>query len=376
MNTLSPTFSRGKRNPFCLFIILPALWLLCGCATTHQQRETAAAGDLPVVEAWFSQDDTQLTLGIANIHNYVYPLQAWSIEWNKQRILQCIDTLKARGADMILFPEFCLAGYFWDDRGTGECLAYMRQGLTDRHMDWVREVKSKLDGQLRYIIFNNIRLNPADPSGLFYNSTYVIDGNFDTTDLDSPANERCHIYDKTFLPGIENCYTQSGETDSLILATKWGRFGFTTCYDMCFTELFQEYGMVDRVDALIQLASWRGTASRDYPGMKVKTDHYYGFIWDAMTTSQAAYNQYWILGCNAVGRQQVGDYDFWGGSGLWAPSGMRLYEASHDREELIVIHNIEIEKEVKSEHADFYYRDDFLKVYKELPAIRTFTRIK
>ncbi len=358
---------------YLIILVIPVFLLWSGCANIPSRSETIQISEVPVVEKLYS-NDPNLTVGIANIHNRVSLHDASSIEKNKQRILDIIDLLKSYNVNMILIPEFCLTGYFWKD--TAACWEYMRQGVTDRHMEWVQEIRNRLDDRLYYVIFNNIRLNPDNPSGPFLNSTCVIDKHFNVQDLDSPENEEKNIYDKTFLPGIENTFTLSGETDSLILDTDWGKIGFTTCYDMCFTELFQEYGMVDQVDALIQLASWRGTASRDYPGMGVHTDHYYGFIWDAMTTSQAAYNQYWIIGCNSVGYQQRGKYKFWGGSGLWAPSGMRLYEASHDREELIVIHNIEMKEEVRHEQKDFYYRSDFLKVYEEIKELRTFTRVR
>lgn len=346
---------------------------LAGCNT--------AAG-FCVIEKSYSDDPSKISIGIVNKNNLVSSSGTGSIAENKQMILEIIDEAKEYGVNMLLFPEFSLTGYFWGDPESGagieECWGYMREGVTNNHLEWLGQVKSKLDDQLQYIIFNNIRLDPDDSQGKFFNSTYVVDANFDCDNLNSESNEQLHIYDKTFLPGIEKTFTKSGETDTLVLDTEWGKFGFTTCYDMCFTQIFQEYAMIDKVDGFIELASWRGSSDRDYPGMGVKQDHYYGFIWDSMISTQASFNQAWVIGCNAVGDQERSgyDYEFWGGSGLWAPSGVKLLEGSNDKEELIVIHNVDIEGQVQAEHDDFYYYDDFIQIYDLLANLRTYTRME
>ncbi|MBW1789930.1 MAG: carbon-nitrogen hydrolase family protein [Deltaproteobacteria bacterium] len=329
---------------------------------------------IPVVERSYSDDPGRISIGIANKMNRVSLSGTESIRENKNKILRIIDLLKKHNVNMILFPEFSLTGYFWDD--SPGCWNYMREGLTNNHLEWLDEIKSKLDEHLQYVIFNNIRLDPDDPDGKFLNSTYVVDKNFNCTNLNSESNEQFHIYDKTFLPGIEKTFTKSGEKDILVLGTQWGKFGLTTCYDMCFTQIFQEYAMFDKVDAVVQLASWRGTSEREYPGMNAKTDHYYGFVWDLMASSQAAFNQIWVIACNAVGTQKRGNYEFWGGSSLWAPSGIKLFQGSNDSEELIVIHNIDIKGQIKYERDDFNYYYDFLTIYDLIGKNRSFTRIK
>ncbi|GEM_PF-278787 len=349
--------------------------LLIGCISDITPSvEPVNETTLPVVERSYSDDPSKISIGIVNKVNMVSSSGIESIDENKQRILDIIDIVKEYDVNMILFPEFSLTGYFWED--SPECWNYMKAGVTNNHLDWLVEVNSKLDDQLQYIVFNNIRLDPNDPNGKFLNSTYVIDETFDCANLNSESNEQFHIYDKTFLPGIEKTFTKSGRTDTLILDTEWGKFGFTTCYDMCFTQIFQEYAMVDKIDAFIELASWRGSSERAYPSMGVNVDHYYGFMWDLMISSQAAFNQIWVLGSNAVVTQERGDYEFWGGSGLWAPSGVKLIEGSNECEELIIVHNIDMKGQIESEHNDFFYYDDFIKIYDPIEGLRAFTRIK
>jgi predicted amidohydrolase len=348
---------------------------LSGCASYVQPVSVSPDKfEIPVIERSYSDDSGKISIGIANIKNHVSFSGTASIEENKQKILRMIDIFKKHNVNMVLFPEFSLTGYFWDD--SPECWNYMKKGLTNEHLEWLTEIKSKLNNHLQYIVFNNIRLNPKDLNGKYLNSTYIVDKSFDCTNLNSDRNEKFHIYDKTFLPGIENTFTKSGKTDILVLDTKWGKIGFTTCYDMCFTQLFKEHAMFDKVDAIVNLASWRGTSEREYPGMNVKSDHYYGFIWDLMASSQAAFNQVWVITGNAVGEQKRGDYKFWGGSGVWAPSGMKLFQGSNDSEELIIIHHIDIKGQVEYEHNDFFYYDDFIKIFNPIKGLRTFTRMK
>ncbi len=368
-----------------------------GACTAYQTLEKANAGGnncenaYPVREVMFSKEKG-LTVGLANIKNHI------GIEKNKDKILQVINQFKKYNVDMIVFPEFSLTGYFWSAEGqedSEECWEYMNTGVLNRHMNWLKtQVKSKLDDRLKYIIFNTIRINPTTasesmPKKKFLNSTYVIDNTFDCDELN--ANEKTHIYDKTFLPGIEKIYTTTPKNDFLVLDNQakvpiksWEKIGFTTCYDMCFAQIYQEYAAVHGIQALLELASWRATGSGKYgkraydlqckacetcewEPCPVKDLTYYGFQWDLMAADRAATNQVWMIAANAVGWQEKGEYQFWGGSGVWAPSGIKIVEASHEAEELIVVRNLQIGQGIESERGKFSYEDDFKKVYKPMP---------
>jgi predicted amidohydrolase len=261
-------------------------------------------------------EEKGLTVGLANVKNHVCTDDGCngSINLNKEKVLRVIDQLKEYKVNMILFPEFSLTGYFWgfDDvsnskkghynskKTSPDCWNYMNEGVLDLHLDWLKVVQSKLDGSLKYIIFNSIRNGPRKGNATqldnkFLNSTYVIDENFNCDNLS--ANEETHIYDKTFLPGIEKLYTITGQRDFLIIKTDWGNFGFTTCYDMCFSQLYQEYDLAHKIDGIIQLASWRGPALRRYniTPKPIVNQNYYGFQWDLMASDRAATNQVWLL---------------------------------------------------------------------------------
>ena len=315
--------------------------------------------EFQVVERSYCADESKLSVGLANIHAAVPDIEA-----NKDKILRVASIFKERGVNIAVFPEFCLSGYFWDQRE--DCLAYMKDAVSEKHADWIeRELQPLIGGDLEAIVLNN--LTAASERDRFLNRTFVVG-----RDADYLADE--NTYDKVFLPGIEKEYTESGRDDRLVLQTRHGRLGFTTCYDYLFSELLREYSMVEKVDAIVQIASWRTAGRRDYPAMNLRTDHYYGELWDAVVPASSATNQFWTIACNAVGAHGVNGVPFWGGSGIWAPSGICLIQASHANEELVIVHNVDIEGAQESEKDDFDYAFDFKQIYRPMTDGSTFTR--
>jgi predicted amidohydrolase len=316
--------------------------------------------EFQVVERIYSSDVRHLSVGLANI-SAVVP----GVEENKDKILRAATIFRDRGVNVAIFPEFCLSGYFWD--AEDDCREYMATALTERHVDWIENsLKPLLDDTLVAIVLNNLT---EGPHGKYLNATFPVAPGYDYL-----GDE--HAYHKVFLPGIEKTYTETGRDDRLVIDSEqgYGRVGFTTCYDYLFNDLLREYSLTDEVDAIIQIASWRAAATRDYPGMNVRTDAYYGELWDSVIPAGSATNQVWTIACNAVGRHGVTNVPFWGGSGIWAPSGMKLIQASHFNEELLIVHNLDLKGARESEHGEFDYEIDFREIYRSLEDSRGFTR--
>jgi predicted amidohydrolase len=314
-----------------------------------------------VVERNYSDHPTEMSIGLANISASVPDIEA-----NKDKILRVSSIFKEHGVNFAVFPEFCLSGYFWEDEPA--CRRYMDRAVIDHNVDWIEgSLKPLLDERFRAIILNGLTQGPG---GKYFNSTLPIAANYDYLASDNS-------YQKVFLPGIEKTYTASGQDDRLVVDAKAdsGRFGFTTCYDYLFSDLIREYAMADEVDAIVQVASWRAASTRDYPTMNVRTDAYYGQLWDATMAAASAMNQIWTIACNAVGQHGVTGEWFWGGSGVWAPSGLNLVQASHFNEELLIVHNLDIKAARAAEQDEFDYAMDFREIYRPLTGSRGFTRI-
>lgn len=284
-----------------------------------------------------------------------------NVEANLASMEEIIQTAHEKRANMVIFPELCVTGYVWDDEhdpDDRQVKELLREGENGNIEATINRIRDSLrdDGKgLEYVFYNNVR---RKESALF-NSTFVLNRNIDYW-LDE------YIYDKIFLPPIEQRFFHQGTDKRLTIRTKWGCFGFLTCYDLCFVELARKYAFIDHVDAIITMAHWRSEAVREYPRMNIMTDHYYGYLWDIMNASKAAYNQVWSLAANAVGPHDItGDY-FWGGSGIWAPSGMPMVQASNITPEMILVHNLDIQGQWQQERDDFDYKIDFTRFYKEM----------
>ncbi|HSP37305.1 MAG TPA: carbon-nitrogen hydrolase family protein [Frankiaceae bacterium] len=315
---------------------------------------------LRIVERTFSSDPSKMSVGLANINASVPDVEA-----NKDKICRVASIFKEHGVNVAVFPEFSLSGYFWEDERA--CRKYMDSALIEQHVDWIENsLKPLLDDEFRAIILNNLM---SGPNGTYYNSTFPVAKNYDYL---APGNS----YQKIFLPGIEKTYTTTGQDDRLVVDTKAdnGRFGFTTCYDYLFSDLLREYSMTDQVDGILQVASWRAAATREYPTMNVRTDSYYGDLWNSVMSAASATNQVWTIACNAVGSHGISGVPFWGGSGIWAPSGLKLIQASNYFEELLIVHNLDIKKARADELSDFDYAMDFREIYQPLEGSRGFTR--
>ncbi len=322
------------------------------------------ADEFYVVERTYSDHQSNLSVGLANISAVVPDVEA-----NKDKVLRVAQIFKERGVNVAVFPEFCLSGYFWEEEA--ECRKYMDSALTDEHADWIdNELSPLLDDNLKAIVLNNLRRGSGGPEdGKYLNSTFVVDG-------DDKYLAEENTYEKVFVPGIEKTFTDSGLDDRLVIDSESmdARIGFTTCYDYLFNDLLREYTLKDEVEAIIQIASWRAAATRDYPGMNIRTDAYYGELWDKVMAANSATNQVWTFACNAVGTHDVSGATFWGGSGVWAPSGLELVQASHVNEELLIVQNLDIKGAREDEHEEFNYAIDFKEIYRPLEDSRGFSR--
>jgi len=313
-----------------------------------------------IVERKFCEKENRPSVLLANIHVNA------DVQSNLKKMESIIQLAHEKGVNILIFPELCVTGYVWETEDGKEVVSHLLSGENAQIAPWINNVRDSLrtDGKgLEYIFFNNVRLK----EGVFYNSTFILNAEID-------YNEENLIYDKIFMPLIEEQYFRRGSDKRLTIDTKWGRFGFLTCYDLCFIELAREYALTDEVDAIVTMAHWRSEAVREYPQMNVRTDHYYGFIWNLMNSSKSAYNQVWTLGTNAVGAHDISGVHFWGGSGAWAPSGLQLIQASNIKEELIIIWNLDLKEQKEIEADEFNYRFDFHKVYQRLETTGQYTR--
>ena len=90
--------------------------------------------------------------------------------------------------------------------------------------------------------------------------------------------------------------------------------------------------------------------------------------------SLACQNQVWVMAANAVGPHSLDGLDYCGGSGICAPSGINMIKGSDTKEELLILHNIDIAHEVEAERKDYCYIYDFRNDYRDLEVLNNSTR--
>ena len=311
-------------------------------------------------EKFYSNKTHCLSAGIANIKS-----NPRDIEENKLRIISALDQFSKNKVNLAIFPEYCISGYFREPEK--ECRTYMEKASLDNLTDWFDEIiQTYVNETLQYIVFNGLIKNRED-TNKFFNTNFVLDrtGNY---------FNKNKTYKKTFLPGLEKKYITSGINDTLVLDTAWGKFGFLTCYDICFPQLVQELVYLKEVDGLIITAAWKKQGKREYKGLQINKESYYKIQWDMALPSLAWQNQVWVMAANAVGPHSFNGLDYCGGSGIWAPSGIEMVKGSDNKQELLILHNIDIIHEIETERRDYCYINDFRNIYRELKELNTSTR--
>jgi predicted amidohydrolase len=223
----------------------------------------------------------------------------------------------------------------------------------DQLTHWMDEIsKTYVTDTLQYIVFNGLKkIGPA--SERYFNMNLVLDGTKTCFDSD-------RTYKKTYIPGREKQFIDSGIADTLVLETAWGKLGFLTCYDACFPHLSHQLAHIQGVDGIIVTAAWRKQGKREYKELNIIEDVYYQVQWNIMMQALACQNQVWVMAANAVGPHTEKGLDYCGSSGIWAPSGINMIKGSDTEEELLILHNIDMIQEIATEKKEFCFKDDVM----------------
>lgn len=215
-----------------------------------------------------------------------------------------IEKARAAEADLIIFPELALSGYFLKDL--------------------VPEVARRLDSPeiLRLIELSrgiSIAIGFVEETDdyLFYNSAlYLEDGKI------------CHLHRKVYLPtyGLfdEQRYLAHGESFRAF-DTKFGRFGMLICEDMWHLSASYILAM-DGATTLICLSS---SPARGIDGDSLGS----ASAWQKLVSTTAMFLNCRVLYSNRVGFED--GVNFWGGSEYIAPSGESVVRGSLFEEDVI-----------------------------------------
>jgi predicted amidohydrolase len=215
-----------------------------------------------------------------------------------------IEKAREAGADLIVFPELALSGYFLKDL--------------------VPEVARRIDSpdiqrliELSRDISIAIGFVEETDDYLFYNSAlYLEDGAIR------------HLHRKVYLPtyGLfdEQRYLAHGEAFRAF-DTKLGRFGMLICEDMWHLSASYILAM-DGATTLICLSS---SPARGVDGDSLGS----ASAWQKLTSTTAMFLNCRVLYCNRIGFED--GVNFWGGSEYIAPSGESIIRGALLEEDFV-----------------------------------------
>ena len=172
--------------------------------------------------------------------------------------------------------------------------------------------------------------------GVLYNTAAVIDA--DGTYLGK--------YRKTHIPQVngfwEKFYFRPGNLGFPVFDTAVGKVGVYICYDRHFPEGWRALGLGGAQMVFNPSATSRSHSS---------------YIWKVEQPASAVANMYFVGAINRVGKEELGENDFYGTSYFADPRGQFVDGTASDHEEELLVRDLDLDliEEVRAQWA--FYRD-------------------
>jgi len=248
---------------------------------------------------------------------------------NREIIREQIASARSAGADLVVFPELSLTGYFLKDQ-----VPAMALRADAKELKWLREASRRIS------IVIGIVEESAD--SLFYNSALYFEG-----------GELRHVHRKCYLPtyGLfdEQRYFARGRA-LRAFDTRFGRLAMLICEDMWHPSTVY-VNAADRALSIICVSSspiW-GMSKQALPENAI--------YWEKLTRFHAETWGVFVAYCNRVGFEDgVG---FWGGSELIDPFGNPVCKAPY-YEPAIAIGEVQMRRVRRKRISSTMMRDEDL----------------
>ena len=234
-----------------------------------------------------------------------------------------------QGAQVMCFQELFYGPYFCQVQEDEyfDFAEPIPDGPTTRRM---QEVAKETGMVLIVPIFEK------EDDGFYFNTAAVIDAD----------GSYLGKYRKTHIPQVrgfwEKFYFRPGNLGYPIFDTAVGRIGVYICYDRHFPEGWRALGLAGAKIVFNPSATSRGLSM---------------YLWNLEQPAAAVANEYFIAAINRVGKEPLGDNDFYGSSYFVNPRGQIVEGAASDTEEELVVRDLDLDmiEEVRKQWA--FYRD-------------------
>ena len=238
----------------------------------------------------------------------------WNIDGNLSRAESLVRCAHAEGANIILIQELFATPYFCKDQL--EKYFDLAEPLGDSKVIRRMSTLAKELGVVLPVSFFE-RDNNA-----FYNSLVVVDVQGDIVS----HYRKTHIPDG---PGYqEKFYFSPGDTGFQVSETSFAKIGVAICWDQWFPETARSLVL-------------QGAEILLYPtaiGSEPVTDWHSREHWQRVMQGHAAANMVPVVASNRIGTEagESCSLDFYGSSFITDHTGVKIEEASEDKEEVLV----------------------------------------
>jgi N-carbamoylputrescine amidase len=251
---------------------------------------------------------------------------------DKQSMIEANVALARRaakeGAQVLCFQELFYGPYFCQVQDP-EYFAY-----TETVPGPTTEVMCALAKETGMVLV--VPVYEKEQEGLFYNTAFVIDA--DGTYLGK--------YRKHHLPQVkgfwEKFYFRPGNLGYPVFDTAVGPIGVYICYDRHFPEGWRALGLGGARIVFNPSATSRGLSM---------------YLWNLEQPAAAVANEYFVGAINRVGVEELGDNDFYGSSYFVDPRGQLVGEAASDKEDDLIVRDLDMSTLAEVRHTWAFYRD-------------------
>ncbi|MFI5156706.1 MAG: carbon-nitrogen hydrolase, partial [Chitinophagales bacterium] len=235
---------------------------------------------------------------------------------NLEKALSKIREAASLGAEIICLQELFTSLYFCDvEEYENFKLAEPVPGPSTQSIE-------KLARELNVVVIASLFEKRAE--GVYHNTTAVIDA--DSGYLGK--YRKMHIPDDPSY--YEKFYFTPGDLGYKIFKTKFANLGVLICWDQWYPEAARITALMG-AEILFYPTAIGWAKSQD---QATNTEQFNA--WQTIQRSHAVANGIHVVSVNRVGFEQQGEMIFWGGSFVANPLGTIIYQASHDKEEVIV----------------------------------------
>jgi len=244
---------------------------------------------------------------------------------NLQKAIIKVREAAEQGAQIICLQELFTSLYFCDVED------YDNFKLAETIPGPSTDELSKVAAQLGVVIIASLFEKRAQ--GMYHNTTAVLDA--DGAYLGK--YRKMHIPDD---PGFyEKFYFTPGDLGYKVFKTKFAKVGVLICWDQWYPEAARITALMGAEILFYPTAiGWATTQDE-----ATNTEQYNA--WQTIQRSHSVANGVPVVSINRVGEEA--GVKFWGGSFFSNPFGAVIYQASHDKEEVIV-------QEIDLDKSDYY----------------------